>query len=98
MKSMTPLLKEYGLDIDDVRWFRSVQIAEELLAKQTSPRLLIEDIWSGRLGDSLYRFEEKTLETLENDWRGGKIDEAKIREFLYLVRKAKRNRWVPPAF
>lgn len=94
MNSLEKLLKEYDIEIDDIRWYLSVQIAEEILSFQNEPRILIENIWSGRLGDKIYQMEEYFLEKIQDELVRGIIDEAKVREKLMLIKKAKRNRWI----
>jgi hypothetical protein len=94
MKLIESLLKEYDIEIDDIRWFLSVQTAEELLSLQQEPRTLIERIWSGRLGDQIYQMEERYITSIEDELSRGVIDEAKVREKMMVIKKAKRNRWV----
>jgi len=94
MNHLEKLLKEYDIEIDDIRWFLSVQIAEEILTLQNEPRKLIENIWSGRLGDHIYQMEEHFLEKIQDELERGIIDEAKVREKMMIIKKAKRNRWI----
>ena len=94
MKLIESLLKEYDIEIDDIRWYLSVQKAEELLALQQEPRTLIEHIWSGRLSDEIYQMEERFITSIEDEFSRGVIDEAKMRERMMVIKKAKRNRWV----
>ena len=94
MQKVHELMKELDLELDDVRWYLSVNLAETLLKYQTSPRRLIEEIWSGKLGDTLFQMEERYLEELENSYQKHSTDEAHLREFFSLVRRSKRNRWI----
>ena len=96
MKNLEPYFEEYGLELDDIRWYLSVELAEDLLKNQTTPRRLIEDIWSGKLGDRLYNFEERALESMAEAMDLGKIEVAAVRELFAKAKRAKRNRWIEP--
>lgn len=87
-------MDEYGLELDDIRWYLSVELAQELLQHQSSPRDLIEEIWSGKLGDRLYNFEERSLESMAQAYDQGKLEAGAVREFFALAKRAKRNRWL----
>jgi hypothetical protein len=85
-------MDEYNLELDDVRWYLSVLIAERFSTLQTEPRRLIEYVWSGQLSDDLLNLEERHLEQLEELWNSAQIDEGKVREFLRETRASKRRR------
>ena len=89
---MQSLMEEYSLDIDDIRWHLSVQLTEDLMAYQTRQWNLIEEIWSGRLGDRLFHLEEQFLEDAERLWNSGQSEEGKIRDLFAAVRASKRRR------
>ena len=89
------IIDEYGLDLDDVRWYLSVLMSEKLASFQPEPLRLIEYIWSGRLADELFNLEERYLEELEANWDSGKTYEARVREFLMETRSARRRRRPP---
>jgi hypothetical protein len=86
------LMTEYGLEIDDIRWFLSVRLADELLSYQTKQWNLIEEIWSGRLGDRLYRLEEQFLEDQGRLWESGQTEEGKVRDLFSEIRISQRRR------
>ena len=94
-------MEEYGLEIDDLRWFLSVQLTDELMTFQTKQWQLIEEIWSGRLGDRLFRLEERFLEDTEKLLETGQTEEGKVRDFFAEARVSKRRRrlrlYVQPA-
>lgn len=85
-------MDEYNLEIDDIRWYLSVQMTEEIMNYQTTQWRLIEEIWSGRLGDQLFRLEEKFMEDHERLWNSGQAEEGKIRDIFAAVRASKRRR------
>ena len=89
---MQALMEEYGLEIDDVRWLLSVQLTEELMSFQTKQWQLIEEIWSGRLGDRLFQLEEHFLEDTERQLTTGQTEEGKVRDFFAEARASKRRR------
>lgn len=89
---MQSLMDEYNLDIDDIRWYLSVQLTEELMAYYARQWNLIEEIWSGRLGDRLFHLEEQFLEDTERLWNSGQSEEGKIRDIFAAVRASKRRR------
>ena len=89
---MQSLMEEYSLDIDDIRWYLSVQLTDELMSYQTRQWNLIEEIWSGRLGDRLFHLEEQFLEDTERLWNSGQSEEGKIRDIFAAVRASKRRR------
>ncbi|RKX81070.1 MAG: hypothetical protein DRP58_12335 [Spirochaetes bacterium] len=76
------LLKEYSLDIDDIRWLISSRITKQLLNKKEKPIEITKIIWSGKLEADLYNMEEKYMEDLEFQLERGLIDEAWIRELF----------------
>ena len=89
---MQALMDEYNLEIDDIRWFLSVRLTDELMNFQTKQWQLIEEIWSGRLGDKLFHLEEQFLEDTERLWDTGQTEEGKIRDLFAEARACKRRR------
>jgi hypothetical protein len=75
-------MKEYDLDIDDMRWYKSCLTAQELLSHQENVDELIQLIWSGKLSDQLHDMEEKYIEDLQDQLDRDILDEAGIRETL----------------
>jgi hypothetical protein len=86
------LLKEYGLGIDDIRWFLAGRFAEKLLSYKDTPAELTRMIWSGSIENELYNMEEIYIEELQDDLNRDFRDEARIREILNEVNTAKRLR------
>ncbi|AHC14666.1 hypothetical protein [Salinispira pacifica] len=92
MLNSEKLMKEYDLEIDDVRWYLSVQLAEDLLSLYEEPRKLIHRIWDKSLEDELYNMEERYLEGLDEAMEQGSTDEVKIRQIFTEMKAAKRRR------
>jgi len=89
---MRNLLKEYDLEIDDLRWYLSKQMAERLLTYREDPLLLTELIWRGTLGDELYDMEERYLRESQEQLDRGVLDETRVREQLNQALRARRLR------
>jgi len=79
-KMINSLLKEYSLEIDDIRWFISYQKTNSILSNSDNPNDLTKIIWSGKLEADLYNMEEKYLDDITSQLDRGLIDEAWIRE------------------
>ena len=86
------LLKEYGLEIDDVRWYLARQTADRLLQYREKPQDLCRLIWSGRLESDLYQMEERYLADLQEKLDSRQADESEIRKVLSEVDAAKSAR------
>lgn len=86
------LLEEYGLEIDDVRWYLSHIMAERLLSYQENPEDLIRLIWSGTLNDDLYNMEERHLKELQDQKDEKTLDESNIRDILNEMETLRRKR------
>lgn len=80
--TITELMKEYSLEIDDIRWYLSIIEAERLLSFPKDKKELIRYIWSGELADNLYNMEEKYLTTLQDQMDRNITDESDIRDFF----------------
>ncbi|MBN2658528.1 MAG: hypothetical protein JXR86_15825 [Spirochaetales bacterium] len=76
------LMKEYNIEIDDIRWFLSILEAERLLSFPQDRIDLIRYIWSGELENNLYNMEEKYLENLQEQMDRNITDESDIRDFF----------------
>ena len=90
--SMQDLVQEYGLEIDDVRWYLSVQHARRLLEYTQRVKELAEHIWRGELETQLYDMEEEYLRQLQSELDRAVRDEHSIREILNEVVTEKRRR------
>ncbi len=75
-------MKEYDLEIDDIRWYKSFVTAQELLSYEDSIEELVQIIWSGNLAGSIHDMEEKYLLELQDRIDRGLTDETGIREIL----------------
>lgn len=85
-------LQEYDLEIDDVRWYLSMRLAERMLQYQDDPVSLARQFWSGETEEALYNMEERYLEELQADLDRGFCDESKLRQTLEEIDVARRER------
>jgi hypothetical protein len=76
------LMEEYGLEIDDIRYYLSFEKANSLLTYKEDPEALAREIWSGRLADALYDMEERFLQSAEENLGRRQTDEASFRDRL----------------
>jgi len=86
------LMKEYNVDIDDIRWYLSVQKTEEILSHYQEPKILIKMIWDKSLEDSLYNMEERYLTDLDSSLKSGTADEVKVRQVFGEIKASARRR------
>jgi hypothetical protein len=75
-------MKEYNLEIDDIRWYLSIIEAEKLIALSPKKEDLVRFIWSGELADNLYNMEEIYIKTLQEQLERNITDESNIRDFF----------------
>ena len=90
--SVNDLFKEYGLEIDDIRWYLSQQKAAKLLQYNEKKEELAQLIWSKGLEDELYNMEESFIEDLQDQLERNLIDESHIREICLESLNFKRKR------
>jgi hypothetical protein len=86
------LMKEYGFELDDIRWYLSWETAVRLLGYQSEPEELARLVWSGRLADELYDMEERFLEELQDKVDRSLTDEHRVRELFAEIEREKRRR------
>lgn len=86
------LMREYAIEISDVRWYLSWKTAERLLTYKDDMRGLAHLVWSGRLESDLYDMEEGYLEELQDRVDRDLTDEAKVRELFAEVTATKAKR------
>lgn len=86
------LLEEFDLELDDVRWYLSIQQAEDILSHYQQPLSLIRKIWDKQLEADLYDMEERFLADIDRALTQGTVDEIKIRQRFKEIRAAKRRR------
>ena len=87
------LMKEYELEIDDIRWYLATSMSRRLLGYRDSEYVLTKYIWSGALEDDLYDMEEKFISELRADYQQGLLDEPKIREILQEIATVRGRRY-----
>ena len=87
------LMKEYGLELDDIRWFLSHRMAGMLMEYRERQEELVQHIWSKGLEDSLYNMEERFLEDLQKDMERGITDEPFLRETFLEALALRRKRY-----
>jgi len=90
--TVTSLLEEYNLSIDDVRWYLCRGLAESLLAHRDDPVALAKRIWSGNLEAEIYDMEERYLTRMSDELARGITDEQALRDQLELCRVMKIQR------
>jgi hypothetical protein len=86
------ILKEYGLELDDVRWYLARQTAIRLLGYKETPQDLCRLVWSGKLEADLYRMEDRYLDELQEKLDSRQTDESEIRKLLAEVDALKSQR------
>ena len=79
-KFLNDLIKEYSLDIADIRWLVSYRMTVSILSNSDTPAEITRMIWSGKLESELYNMEENFLEDIMSQLDRGLIDETWIRE------------------
>ena len=79
-KLLKELMKEYSLEIADIRWLVSYRMTVSILSHSDSSEEITKMIWSGKLESELYNMEEKFLDDIMSQFERGLIDEAWIRE------------------
>ncbi len=90
--TLTPLLDEYNLTLDDVRWYLAKLLTDSLMTSRDDPEEMTHRIWSGSLEAELYNMEELYLARLKEEYERGITDEQAIREQLEQVRLLKLRR------
>ncbi len=75
-------MKEYNLEIDDIRWYLSILEADKLMNFPRDRKELTRYIWSGELSDNLYNMEENYLSSLQEQMDRNITDESNIRDFF----------------
>ncbi len=85
-------MKQFNIDIDDVRWYLCVQKSKELMVLKETPGAFITYMHSKKLEADLYNMEENFLNYLQSELNNRKMDEASIRETLYRINREKTLR------
>ncbi len=84
------LLEEFDIELTDLRWFLSIELADRLLTYHQEPLELAELIWKGSLESDMYDMEEKFIRDSQDLIDRGLLDEARIREQLSQVIRSRR--------
>ena len=79
-KLLQRLMKEYSLELTDIRWLVSYRMTISILSDSDNANEITNRIWSGKLESELYNMEEKFLEDIISQLKRGLIDEAWVRE------------------
>ena len=90
--TLSSLLDQYNLTLDDVRWYLAKLLANSLMANRDDPEEITRRIWSGSLEAELYNMEESYLARLQEECDRGITDEQAIREQLEQARLLKLRR------
>jgi len=86
------LMEEYGLSIDDIRWYLAYEITDTLRLLNDTPDDLTRLIWSGELEARLYDLEERFLASLQEELDRGLTDEVAVRSRFEVARLRKIRR------
>lgn len=87
------LLEEYDLELTDVRWYLSAQLADRLLGYKDHRDDLIRYIWSGELESELYNMEERFIADLQDEIDRNLRDEAHLRALMTEIETYKTKRY-----
>jgi hypothetical protein len=87
------MMKEYDLEIDDVRWYLACLQADRLLGYRDKKRELIRLIWPGELEGARYDMEERFLGELQGRLDRGTRDEIQVRSVLREVVSCREKRY-----
>lgn len=86
------LMEEYGLDLNDVRWYLCSQIANNIVNMAKIVDDITAYLWSGKIESELYNIEELYLENLKKDLKDDVKTETEIRDIfaqIFAVRDRK---------
>ncbi|MEE8440121.1 MAG: hypothetical protein V3S41_00245 [Spirochaetia bacterium] len=90
--TLSSLLDEYNLTLDDLRWYLARLLTDSLMTSRDDPEEITRRIWSGSLEAELYNMEELYLARLQEERDRGITDEQAIREQLEHARLLKLRR------
>ena len=92
--TINELLEEYNLDPDDIRWSLCRRIAESIrdILDRGDLAALIDELWSGRIGDELYDTEERWIRDRSDRLGRGILDEGHLRDELRQMSLDRLNR------
>ena len=90
--TVSQLLAEYDLSLDDIRWYLAHQLTESILSQREAPSEITRRIWSGSLESELYRMDERFLARLQDEMDRRLTDEPQVRDTLERARMLKMRR------
>lgn len=76
------LMDEYGLSMNDIRWYLCSQITFGILELTKTPDDITSYLWSGKLEADLYNIEEKFIAALKEEMEKEIKTEAEIRDIF----------------
>ncbi|MBN1648949.1 MAG: hypothetical protein JW874_13020 [Spirochaetales bacterium] len=85
------LMDEYGLELNDVRWYLCSQLSYKICEMVTAPDTITAYLWSGELEAQLYNIEERYLQSLQEEFDRSLKTETELREIFSEI-YAKRDR------
>jgi len=87
------LMSEYNIEINDIRWYLSNNLAFTLKEMSGNLTELSQYIESGKLEEELYNIEERYINELQSLADRNQLDEVDVRETFNNVVMLKKNRY-----
>ncbi len=86
------LMDEYGLSMNDIRWYLCSQITFGILELTKTPDEITAYLWSGKLEADLYNIEEKYIAALQEEMQKEIKTETEIRDIFSSVVARRDNK------
>ena len=86
------LLDDQALEHDDIRWYRSEQIADELITLGENRDEITRRIWSGELERTLRSFADTFVRDIQDGFDRGIIDESDMHRLVAEISASKKRR------
>ena len=86
------LMDEYGLSMNDIRWYLCSQITYGILELTKTPDEITAYFWSGKLEVDLYNIEERYIADLQEELEKSIKTEAEIRDIFSTVIARRDNK------
>lgn len=86
------LMEEYGLSMNDIRWYLCSQITFGILELTKTPDEITACFWSGKLEAELYNIEERFIASLKDEIEKNIKTEAEIRDIFSSVTARRDNK------
>ncbi len=90
--TINDLMKEYSIELNDVRWFLANNLAFSIIEMANEQEELSIYIESGKLEVDLYNMEENYLAELQDLSDRNKMDDVNVREIFNNIVMLKRKR------